>query len=96
MAIDLLGADKLYCGVTTINRIYFQNGSSRFISVDFSYNGGNATFEIRVKGGVVNDKKPSFLLEVKDVLDSMFNAARDFRGYAKIEDIANKINAISL
>lgn len=96
MAIDLLGATRLYCGVTTINQIRFQEGTDRFISINFNYNGGDATFEIYVKGGVNDKLKPSFLLEVRVVLNSMFNDARNFRGYVKIEDIANKINNINL
>ena len=96
MAIDLLGATRLYCGVTTINKIRFQDGSDRFISVDFSYNGGNATsFEVYIKGGVHDAFKPSFLLEVKVVLDSMFTDSNS-RGYVDIGDIEEKINAITL
>lgn len=97
MAIDLLGTTKLYCGVTTINRIYFQDGSdNRFISVDFSYNGGgNATFEVYIKGGVHDAFKPAFLLEVNSVLNSMFTDSNS-RGYVEIGDIANKINDITL
>ena len=97
MAIDLLGATRLYCGVTTINQIrFFQDASDKFVSIDFSYNGGNATFEVCVKGGVNDKVKPAFLLEVKVVLDSMFTAANNFRGYVKIEDIETEINSINL
>ena len=95
MAIDLLETTKLYCGVTTINRIYFQDGSNRFISVDFSYNGGNATFEVYIKEGVHDAFKPAFLLEVNSVLNSMFTDSNS-RGYVEIGDIANKINDITL
>ena len=93
MAINLLDSNRLYCGVTTINQIRFQDGSDRFISVDFSYNGGNATFEVYIKGGVHDAFKPAFLLEVISVLNSMFT---DSNGYVDIGDIANKINDITL
>ena len=96
MAINLLSATRLYCGVTTINQIRFQKGTDRFISVDFSYNGGgNATFEIYIKGGVHDAFKPAFLLEVNSVLNSMFTDS-NFRGYVDIGDITNKINDITL
>ena len=96
MAIDLLGVSRLYCGVTTINQIHFQEGTDRFISINFNYNGGDATFEIYVKEGVNDKVKPAFLLEVKDVLLDSFTAANNFRGYVKIEEIEEKINAITL
>ena len=96
MAIDLLGATRLYCGVTTINQIRFQEGTDRLISINFNYNGGDATFEIYVKGGVNDKLKPSFLLEAKVILDSMFTAANNFRGYVKIEDIETEINNINI
>ena len=95
MAISLLDKKILYCGVTTINKIRFQEGSDRFISIEFSYNGGgNATFEVYVKGSVHDAFKPAFLLEVELVLNSMFDA-NNFRGYVdtgKIEEEINKIN----
>ena len=95
MAIDLLGATRLYCGVTTINQIRCQEGSDRFISINFNYNGGDATFEVYIKGSVHDAFKPSFLLEVKVVLDSMFTDSNS-RGYVDIGDIEEKINAITL
>lgn len=97
MAVNLLGSTRLYCGVTTINQIrFFQDVSDKVISIDFSYNGGNATFEVCVKGGVNDKVKPAFLLEVEFVLNSMFNDANNFRGYVKIEDIETEINGINI
>ena len=96
MTVNLLGTTRLYCGVTTINQIRFQEGSDRFITVDFSYNGGgNASFEVYIKGGVHDAFKAAFLLEVDSVLTSMFTDSNS-RGYVGIGDIKEEINKIKL
>ena len=93
MAINLLGSTRLYCGVTTINQMYFQDASDKFLSIEFSYNGGNATFDVCVKGGVSDKDKPSFLMKVYLVVDPLLNTNR---GYMKIEDIATAINSLNI
>ena len=95
MAINLLDSNRLYCGVTTINQIRFQEVSDKFLSIEFSYNGGKATFEVCV-GGVRDNLKPAFLLEVEFVLNSMFNDASNFRGYVDTRKIEEELNKIKL
>lgn len=95
MTISLLDEKVLYCGVTTVNKIYFQAASDKIILVDFSYSGGEGTFVSFVKEDIPDTVKPIFLLEVELELNSMFDA-NNFRGYVDTRKIEEKINNIKL
>ena len=93
MAISLLDKKMLYCGVTTVNKIYFKG--DKIILVDFSYRGGEGTFMSFIEEGITDTLKPIFLLEVQLVLNSMFDT-NNFRGYADTRKIEEEINKIKL
>lgn len=93
MTIDLLCPTEFYCGVNSINKIYFNYSSDKFVDIDFSYKGGNATIEVYVEKGVSDKDKPSFLVQVYLVVDSLFNNAHKYMTY---EDLVTAINSLNI
>lgn len=84
---------KLYPGVTRINQVRFQQGTNSHITVVFNYNGGDASFEVYIKGsGVISSNKAPFLIECYSLLDSMLDHAE----YITVEEIVDKINEIEI
>jgi hypothetical protein len=83
---------KLYCGVTRVNLVRFQEGTDRYLTINFNYNGGDTSFEVYVKEGISDSNKAPFLIEVHTLLDSMINHG----DYITTEQVKEKINNIEI
>ena len=83
---------KLFCGVSGINKVWFQEGSNSYISVSFSYAGGDASFEVYLKKSVCSSNKAPLLIEVNSLLNSIINNCE----YMTIEKIEEQINNIEI